>query len=124
MRKSAGLSLPIYILYLVGGIGLAIYHYITAQNAADWEPLGHVLLMMMYLGVAAVGLVGLIFKGIHMASGFGFFGFLCALVDIAVIVFFVALIASSGTTGIPVLPIVFIAISTISMISNIKSMIG
>ena len=123
MRKSVGLSLPVYILYLLGGIGLAIYHYIAAQNSDNWEPLGHVLIMIMYLCVAAVGLVGLIFKGIHIASGFGLFGFICALIDIAVIVFFVMTIASSGT-GISVLPIVFISLSGISMISNIKSMIG
>ena len=123
MRKSVGLSLPVYILYLIGGIGLAIYHYIAAQNSENWEPLGHVLIMIVYLCVAAVGLVSLIFKGIHIASGFGLFGFICALIDIAVIVFFVMTIASSGT-GISVLPIVFISLSGISMISNIKSMIG
>jgi hypothetical protein len=121
MRKSVGLSLPVYILYLLGGIGLAIYHYIAAQNSDNWEPLGHVLIMIVYLCVAAVGLVGLIFKGIHIASGFGLFGFICALIDIAVIVFFVMTIASSGT-GISVLPIVFISLSGISMISNFVSM--
>jgi hypothetical protein len=121
MRKSVGLSLPVYILYLIGGIGLAIYHYIAAQNSDNWEPLGHVLIMIVYLCVAAVGLVGLIFKGIHIASGFGLFGFICALIDIAVIVFFVMTIASSGT-GISVLPIVFISLSGISMISNFASM--
>jgi hypothetical protein len=121
MRKSVGLSLPVYILYLLGGIGLAIYHYIAAQNSDNWEPLGHVLIMIVYLCVAAVGLVGLIFKGIHIASGFGLFGFICALIDIAVIVFFVMTIASSGT-GISVLPIVFISLSGISMISNFASM--
>lgn len=121
MRKSVGLSLPVYILYLIGGIGLAIYHYIAAQNSDNWEPLGHVLMMIVYLCVAAVGLVALIFKGIHIASGFGLFGFICALIDIAVIVFFVMTIASSGT-GISVLPIVFISLSGISMISNFASM--
>ena len=125
MRKSGGFSLFVYLLYLVGGLGFAIYSYIASQSAEGWDGLGYALLMIVGIIAGGVGLVGLIFKLLHMASGFGLFGFLCMLLDIAVIAYLVcALVDGNADVSALILIGPFTVLSFISLISNAASLGG
>ena len=125
MRKNGGFSFICYLLYLVGGLGFAIYSYIAAQGAEGLDGLGYALLMIVGLIAGGVGLVELVLKLLHMATGWGFFGFLCMLVDIAVVAYLVyAFIDGNADTSSLILIGPCVVLSTGAFISNIKSMVG
>lgn len=127
MRRGGVLSFVCYLIYLLGGVGLALYSYIAAQNAEGWDGLGYALLMVLGLIGGAVGLVSVILKLIHMGTGFGFFGFLCMLIDIAVIALIVYSIIDGGGISDPgnyILIVPIIALSSLSLISNLTSLGG
>ena len=127
MRRGGVLSFVCYLIYLLGGLGLALYSYISAQNAEGWDGLGYALLMVLGLIGGAVGLVSVILKLIHMGTGLGFFGFLCMLIDIAVIALIVCSIIDGGGVSDPgnyILIAPIIALSSVSLISNLTSLGG
>ena len=125
MRKNGGFSLFCYIIYLLGGLGLAIYSYIAAQSSEGWDGLGYALLMIVGVIAGGVGLVGLIFKLLQMASGFGFFGFLCMILDLAVVAYLVyAFVDGNADVSTLILIGPFTALSFISLISNASSLGG
>ena len=126
MKKGGLLSLIVYILYTLGGGGLALYCRIgidnVNNNGGGWEGLGLAIVMIVGLVFGAAGLVATILKLIHMKSGWGFFGVLCILVDIAFIGVFVSSMIENGLTLDAVYAILFIGASLASLIANIKSM--
>jgi hypothetical protein len=117
MKKSGGFSLFVYVLYLLLGGGGAIYHYLASQSHNEGlENLGHAIIFLFGLVAAAVGLLGLILKLIHMASGAGFFGFLCALLDVAVVVLLVVLLMDQPGESLD--PMAFAYLSPIFLASG------
>lgn len=123
MRKSGGFSQALYIGYLIGGIGSAVYCYIAAQNAEGWDGLGYAVLLILGLGIAAVGLVALVFKLLHMATGWGLFGFLCVLLDLGVIAACAFLIVDGGIDISSLITIAPAIIGSIlALFSNIASL--
>ncbi len=126
MKKGGILSLIVYILYTLGGGGLAIYSRIAIEelnnSGGGWEGLGLAIVMVVGLIFGAAGLVATILKLIHMKSGWGFFGVLCILVDIAFIGVFVSSIIENGLTIDGLGSLLFIGASLASLVANIKSM--
>ena len=122
MKKGGLLSLIVYILYTLLGGGLAIYCRVGINDNSGWEGLGLAIVMVIGLVLGAAGLVGVILKLIHMASGWGFFGVLCILLDIAFIGVFVSSMIENSLTLDAVYVILFIGASLASLIANIKSM--
>ena len=73
--------------------------------------------------VFAIGLVGLIFKSLHMNKGWGFFGFLCLLLDAACVTVFLYFFLGEGVTTTDTLVILGVAVpSILSAISNLLSL--
>jgi hypothetical protein len=127
MKKSLIPSLIVYILYTLFGGGMVVYNYIAIgkHNAegGGLEGLGLALLMIVGIVIGGVGLIGLIFKLIHIKSGWGFFGFLCLLLDIlcvgAVFYYFALEIQNIGEA---LLLLAVLIPSNISLISNLISL--
>ena len=133
MKKIGFISLVIYaLLALTGGI-FAIWSRLEldalAGSADDgWASIGAAIVFVLALIVLAVSLVALIFKILHVATGWGFFGFLCLLIDLAI----VALAVYSMITSIPSgasfdfaenLPLIAITgIFGVSFLSNLSSL--
>ncbi len=129
-RRSA--SLVVYILYTLLGISMFLYNLIAAekhnQQGGGWEGVGIALLLVFGVIIAAVGLLGVIIKLIHLASGWGFFGFLAILLDIGIILTVISVALPGGnnleaaeiTDFLPIIP--FIAASLTSLVSNIRSL--
>lgn len=132
MRKIGIVPFVIYLIYFLGGGGMAIYNYIAIQKhnaeGGGLEGLGLAILFIIGIIFGAAGLVGVILKGIHMGTGWGFFGFLCFLLDIAFIVVFISMVLPGGNNVdaatiediLPVIP--FISGSVIAGICNVASM--
>lgn len=128
MRKTGIVSFIIYLIYALGGGGLALYNYIRIENhESGWEGLGYAILLIVGIVLGAAGLVGVILKGIHLGTGWGFFGFLCILLDIAIAVAFIAMVIPGGnnveaTTLEDILPAIpFLAGTVTSFFFNIVS---
>ena len=87
MRKVGMVSFVIYLLYTLLGGGMAIYNYIAIQKhnaeGGGLEGLGLALLLILSLIVLAVGVLGLVLKGIHLGTGWVLFGLLCMVLDFA-----------------------------------------
>ncbi len=98
--KRGTASFVIYILYTLFGGGVAIWNYIRLQNSTgesgDWSGLGYALLFAIGIVIGVIGLGGVILKGIHLGTGWGFFGFLCIILDIACIYLLVSSASSGG----------------------------
>ena len=129
MRKSGIVSFLVYLIYVLGGGGLALYNYIKIENHEEgWEGLGYAVLLILGIVLGAAGLVGVILKGIHLGTGLGFFGFLCILLDLAIIVAFIVMVIPGGnnidaTTLEDILPALpFLAVGFTSFVFNIASM--
>lgn len=129
MRKSGIVSFIIYLIYTLFGGGLALYNYIKALNHdSGWEGLGYAVLLIVGIVLGAAGLLGVILKGIHLGTGWGFFGFLCILLDIAFAVVFISMVLPGGNnveaaTFEDILPAIpFLAGTFTSFIFNITSL--
>ena len=119
-------SLICYIFYTLAGGFLAIYSRLEIDrinaSGGGWEGLGAAVVMILGIIVLAVGLAGLLFKGLHMGTGWGFFGFLCMLIDLAVIVVLVSNMFEGESFVFNPAGGIFCGISAISMVSNFESM--
>ena len=134
MRGRGIFSFIVYLLYLLFGGGLAIYMMIAAEKhneaGGGWDGIGIALLLVFGICLAAYGLVGVVLKGVHLGTGWGFFAFLCILLDLlAMLCWLSAVLPAGDITGIfsadpaDLLPaLIPIAISLVSLISNAKSM--
>ncbi len=127
--KRGTTSFIIYILYTLLGGGVALFSYIRIENhtpdSGDWSNLGYAIIFILGLVLGAAGLVGVILKGIHLGTGWGFFGFLCLLLDIGFVVMAISTLFDSGDTTDPsaILSIVpVVAASVVSFVSNIRSL--
>lgn len=129
MRKSGFVSFIIYLIYALFGGGLALYNYIKAENhESGWEGLGYAILLILGIILCAAGLLGVILKGIHLGTGWGFFGFLCILLDVAFVVVFISMVLPGGNNAqaatlediLPAIP--FLSATFISFVFNIASM--
>ena len=129
MRKSGIVSFLVYLIYVLGGGGLALYNYIKIENHEEgWEGLGYAVLLILGIVLGAAGLLGVILKGIHLGTGWGFFGFLCILLDIAFVVVFISMVLPGGNNVeaatlediLPAIP--FLSATFISFVFNIASM--
>ena len=125
--KRGMLSFVIYIIYALLGGGTAIYNYIALgkhnEAGGGLDGLGLAILMIAGIVVLGIGLVGLIFKSLHIKTGWGFFGFLCLVLDLACVVVFLYLFLGEGGTVGDTLAIVGVAVpSILSAISNLVSL--
>ena len=123
------LSFVIYIIYALLGGGTAIYNYIALgrhnEAGGGLDGLGLAILMIAGIVVLGIGLVGLIFKSLHLKTGWGFFGFLCLVLDLACVAVFLYLFLGEGVNTTDTLVIIGVAIpSMLSALSNLKSMAG
>lgn len=125
MRRGI-LSFIFYILYTLTGGGLAIYAKIEADriqaSGGGWEGLGAAILLILGIIVAGVGLVGVLFKALHLGTHWGIFGFICLLLDVAIIVVLVSNMFESGSFVFNPLGGILCGISAISMVSNFESL--
>lgn len=130
MKKSGKLSLIVYILYTLFGLGMIIYSKISIDklnaSGGGLEGLGYALVLIIGIILGAAGLVATILKLIHMKSGWILFGILCILADLVFIGAFISAASPAGDISqlklddiLPVIP--FIAASIASLISNAKS---
>lgn len=129
MRKSGIVSFIIYLIYALFGGGLSLYYYYVMDNYDNGlEELGYAIIMILGIILGAAGLVGVILKGIHLGTGWGFFGFLCILLDIAFVIVFISMVLPGGdnveaATFEDILPAIpFLAGTVISFIFNITSL--
>ena len=119
MRKVGMVSLVVYLLYTLLGGGMMIYNYIAIQKhnaeGGGLEGIGLAFLFILSVIVLAIGVLGLVLKGIHLGTGWVLFGLLCMILDFAcVAVIWTELVAGADnlTNGL-----ICIAISIPSVIS-------
>lgn len=109
MKKLGILSLIYYVLCMLGGVygafvALSIKSEINsgAVSSEGWGAIGAAfvyVLGMVFAAVGIVGLIGFIFKLIHLTSGKALFGVLCVFIDVAfIIVVIVAGVPSAHPT--------------------------
>ena len=128
MKKAGVLSFICYLLYLLGGAGLAIYSKIMIDNVnangGGWEGLGHAIVLILGIILAGVGLVGVILKGIHLKTEWGFFGVLCIIFDLALAaVLVISVMSNDGLSGNdPTLLTIFAIPVAVTFVCNILSM--
>ena len=128
MKKSGLLSLIVYILYTLGGGALALVSKINIDNlnanGGGWEGLGYAIVMILGIILAGIGVIGIILKGIHLKTEWGFFGVLCILLDLAFAAVLVASVMSNdGLSGNDPALLVILAIPVVtSFVGNILSM--
>lgn len=129
MRKSGIVSFIIYLIYAIGGGGIALYNYIAIENhESGFEGIGYAILMILGIILGAAGLLGVILKGVHLGTGWGFFGFLCILLDVAFVVVFISMALPGGNNVeaatledfLPALP--FLLATLASFVCNITSL--
>ena len=126
MRRGI-LSFVVYLIYTLLGGGTAVYNYIAIQKhnaeGGGLEGLGLAILLIAGIVVFVIGLVGLIFKSLHMNKGWRFFGVLCLLLDVACVIIYLYLFLGEGMTPVDTLGIFAVAIpSILSAISNLLSL--
>ena len=125
MKKIGIFPFILYLLYTLVGGGLAVYCRIAIEQLSDdagWNGLGLAIVMVVGIIVGAVGLVGVILKGLHLKTEFSLFGILCVLFDIICIL---ALIDSTVGESfvhdiVPALP--YLGVMTASAICNLISL--
>ncbi len=133
MKRGGKFSFIVYLLYLLFGGGLVVYVKIVTETKEleGGEGIGLAVLLILGVALAAYGLAGVILKGIHMASGWGFFGFLCILLDIFAILAWISTALPAGDFSSVYLPDLLydlaplalpISLSVSSMVSNIRSL--
>lgn len=131
MRKAGWFSFIYYLLYAIGGFGMAIYNYIAIQKlnaeGGGLEGIGLALLMIVGIIFGAAGLLGVILKLVHMKSGWVLFGLLCIALDVALAGVWITMAAPSGNAEqlilndlLSVLP--YIALSLVSVVTNALSL--
>lgn len=129
MRKSGIVSFIIYLIYALGGGGMVLYNYIAIENhEGGLEGIGYAILFILGIILGAAGLLGVILKGIHLGTGWGFFGFLCLLLDIAFVFAFISMALPGGNNVsaatlediLPAIP--FVATALTSFVFNITSL--
>ncbi len=120
-------SLVCYILYTLAGGALAIYGKISVDrinaSGGGWDGLGAAIVLILGLIVLAVGVAGLIFKGLHIGTGWGIFGFVCLLIDLAIIAVLVYnMFEGEGSFVFNPVSGIICGISMLSVVSNFESM--
>ena len=106
---------------------LAIYGKLEADrinaSGGGWEGLGAAIVFIIGLIVLAVGVAGLLFKGLHLGTGWGIFGFVCILLDLAVIIALVStMFSGSGSFEFNPVATILCGILGISFVSNVESL--
>ena len=91
------LALVMYIIGALYGGGGALFCYLYATNNTEGglENLGFVVLMVYGIILFAIYAALLLFKMLHLISGWKIFSFLCMLVDLGLIGFFVYALSNS-----------------------------
>lgn len=131
MKKSGKLSLIVYILYTLFGLGMIIYSKISIDklnaSGGGLEGLGLAIVLVIGIVLGAAGLIAVVLKLIHIKSGWILFGILCILADLVFIGAFISAASPAGDISqlklddvLPVIP--FIVASIASLISNVKSL--
>ena len=129
-KKSALVSLFIYIALFLGYGITSLVIYISAKNGAyeGWQGLGMAFLMIFFMIFAGVAGIAMILKIVHVAAGWGFFGFLCILIDIASLAILIYYFVIGGASLAAVLEVwyFFIPIPAllVSLPANFKSLAG
>ena len=124
MRKGGAFALIVYILYTLffGGIFVFVLNGVL-NGEAGIGGIGVFLGNMIIGGFAVSGLVAIILKVIHMATGWIVFGILCVLIDINAVYTLVASIISVGAiTAVTLVLILPLALAIGALVSNIKSL--
>ena len=133
MTKKGVFSFILYLLYLFVGGAIAVYNNVAIEKnneaGGNVNSIGLAIVLIFGILLAAYGLAGIILKGIHLISGWGFFAFLCVLLDLAAICIWIDALAPSGalfslgnTLTDFLLILVPISLSALSVVSNIRSM--
>jgi len=125
MKKAGWISFICYLLYTLGGGGMALYHYMTLETNDNLglEGLGIAIVMVLEIVLAGVGFLGIIIKGLHLKTEWAFFGVLCILFDIACIAFLVVSVINEGGASADILALLPLAIpSAVAFVANIVSM--
>lgn len=102
MRKVGMVSLVVYLLYTLLGGGMMIYNYIAIQKhnaeGGGLEGIGLAFLFILSVIVLAIGVLGLILKGIHLGTGWVLFGLLCMILDFVCVAYiWVEMVAGAGS---------------------------
>ena len=91
-RKSNIYSLILSIVLFVPSAVLAIKARLDiealagSENGEGFAALGLAIVMALFMVIAIVSGVAMVFKILQVAAGWKFFGFLCVLIDLAAIV--------------------------------------
>lgn len=119
-------SLICYILYTLAGVGLLIYSKIEIDrinaSGGGLEGIAAAILLIVGIAVGVVGVAGLLFKSLHLGTGWGIFGFVCILVDLIVIFALISGMFEGGKFEFNSLGAIVSVISAISMVSNCRSL--
>ena len=130
MRRGGVFALVTYILYtlLYGGLTLALLNWIENYEGEELGYAGIIIVLILGLCVALAigGLVAVVLKLLHMATGWLIFGIPCILIDAYAVLSAVSSIMEVGLIGsvpggiiIMLIPLFF---SVGALISNIKSL--
>ncbi len=126
--KRGILSFILYLICTLLRVGLLIYAKLEAVriNNGGGEPfegLGVAVLLILGIVVGAVGLAGLLFKSLQLATGWGIFGFVCILLDLFVILALVSnMFSGEGTFVFNPATAIICGIFGISAVSNFESL--
>jgi hypothetical protein len=126
--KRGGFALISYILYTVLFGGLTLMFYYEMDKLKDEKLFGAFALIFLVLiglcvSLAIGGLVAVVLKLLHMATGWPVFGILCITIDVGmvgcVITSIVELGSNSSATFVFFIPLL---LSIGALISNIRSL--
>ena len=126
--KRGGFALITYILYTVLFGGLTLMFYYEMDKIKDEKLFGALALVILVLiglcvSLAIGGLVAVVLKLLHMATGWPVFGILCITIDVGtvgcVITSIVELGSNSSATFVFFIPLL---LSIGALISNIRSL--
>ena len=121
-------SFILYLICTIGGGGIMIYAKLEADriNNGGGEPfegIGVAVILILGIIIGAVGLAGLLFKGLHLGTGWGIFGFLCILIDLVVILALVSnMFSGEGSFAFNPVSAIICGLFGISAVSNFESL--
>ena len=132
MKRGGIFALITYIIYTLLYGGLTLMFYYEIDKLKDEELFGalafiFVVLIVLCVSLAIGGLVAVVLKLLHMATGWLIFGIPCILIDIYSVLSAISAVMEMASTGelyssgilIMLIPMVF---SVGALISNIRSL--
>lgn len=126
MRRGGVFALIFYILYTLFFGGIAVFLAIALKNdngSAGIGGIGVALGIMIIASLAVGGLLAIILKLVHMATGWFVLGILCVLIDIrTVYTLAVSIISVGAINGVTLVLILPLALAIGALVSNIRSL--